>query len=147
MTALEYDDLDAPIPFQLSEAGWAVHRGRWLTTGEAAERLGVGVEAVRSRLALGTLAGVRVPGGWLVDSESVDAVKSEARRVPSAPLLRWVRALGGAAALGVEPHSPDEKALERARLAGWVTAREADVLAVRVRRMTPWEVWGAAWDL
>ena len=149
MTAVEHetDDLDAPIPFTLSERGWAIHRGRWLTTGEAAERLGVCGGQVVEQLRTGRLIGVRVERNqWLVDAESVGAVASLRRRLPAEPLLRLVAGRGGPSAVGARQHSAEEKALERAARDGWVTVREADALAVGLLGLTPWEVWGAEYD-
>lgn len=149
MTAVEHevDGLDAPIPFTVSERGWAIHRGRWLTTGEAAERLGFSLNQVTGLLRTGHLVGMQVERRqWLVDAESVDAVASLRRRLPAEPLLRLVAGRGGASAVGVCQHSAEEKALERAARDGWVTVREADALAVGLLGLTPWEVWGAEYD-
>lgn len=61
---------------------------------------------------------------------------------PADPFLRLLDAFGGAAARGVQAHSSEEKAIERARRSGVLTETMADQLAVRLLGLTTWEVWG-----
>lgn len=52
--------------------------GTWLTAGEAAERLRVGVDAVRRALESGRLSGGKTPGGHRrVSAESVERLFQE----------------------------------------------------------------------
>ena len=46
-----------------------------LTTGQAAERLGVAIQTVKNWLQRGTLKGVRTGTRWLVSEESVELVE------------------------------------------------------------------------
>ena len=64
------------------------------------------------------------------------------RRLPAEPLLRRVAARGGGAACGTKLDGAVEQALQRARREGTVTVYAADLLAVRLLNLTPWEVWG-----
>ena len=61
----------------LNEAVAALaHPGRdWLTTGQAAERLGVARQTVKNWLRRGTLRGVNTGTRWLVSAESVETIE------------------------------------------------------------------------
>lgn len=64
--------------------------------------------------------------------------------VDAEPFLRLLDAWGGAQALGVQQHSAEERAIERARRDGHLTVWAADRLAAKVLRVSACEVWGAA---
>lgn len=68
------------------------------------------------------------------------------RRLPAGPLLSMIDRSGGPTALGVQRGGREAQAISRAREEGTVTELAADLLAVHVLRVTPWEVWGAAYD-
>lgn len=154
MTAEAWEE---PIPYALTDRAWLAGKCQ-LTTAEAAVRAGVTRTYVQQLVLASELDAVKVDRYWLIDAESVDdwlarrqTVAAEPGehihpRLPAAPLLRWVELLGGAAALGVEAKSAEEKALERAADEGSLTVWAADHLAVHALRMTPWEVWGEAYD-
>ena len=52
----------------------ARRRGEFLTTGEAAERLGVSIPTVKRWIERGTLPGGPMGGRWLVSPESVEQI-------------------------------------------------------------------------
>ncbi|MBI2907030.1 MAG: helix-turn-helix domain-containing protein [Chloroflexi bacterium] len=59
----------------LSEALSALARGRgWLTTGEAAERLGVTIPTIKDWIRRGTLKGAPMGSRWAVSEESVERI-------------------------------------------------------------------------
>jgi excisionase family DNA binding protein len=53
-----------------------VRPGRgWLTTGQAAERLGIAVQTVKNWIERGTLRGINTGTRWLVSEKSVETVE------------------------------------------------------------------------
>jgi excisionase family DNA binding protein len=141
--------LDEPVAFTLTDAGWAATR-RIVLSDEAAAVLGVHPDAVSAAARRGDLRGEKVGRVWMFDRDAVRAyaARQERRRaqrrlrhVPAQPLLRQVELRGGFRALGVASKSAEEKALERARRAGSLTTDAADRLAVRLLGCTPGEVW------
>lgn len=59
----------------------------WLTTGEAAERLQVSVDAVRRAIRSGRLRSRRTPGGHRrISAASVDALARDLERDESGPV-------------------------------------------------------------
>lgn len=126
------------------------------TTAEAAAAAGVTRKTATKWASSGQVDAVQVDGLWLVDGGSLLAYAGRPRpprparsasrtaepRVPAEPLLRQLHLRGGPAACGVQAHSAEEKALERARTEGSLTVWAADQLAVRVLGVHPLLVWG-----
>jgi len=133
------DDLDQPVAYWLTDAGWAVTGPSTLTLSEAATSSELAPAYVARLVRLGYVDGVEVDGQWLVDGASLAAFM--VGRVPAAPLLRQVLLRGGDAACGVRQHSAEERALARARKWGYLTEAGADKLSCSVLRMSVWELW------
>lgn len=139
--------MSAPVPEELAAT---------LTARQAAELLNVKVNTIHVLASRGVLHAVKVSRHWLLSSESVEYYKLTRRqgghsgrptlaRVPAAPLLRQVMLRGGPAACGVEQHSAEEKALERAQEEGALTRDVADLLSVRLLALPPVLLWGDDW--
>lgn len=133
------DDLDDPIDYLLTDAGWEAAGPSTLTLGEASTSSGLAPAYVGRLVRLGQVEGVEVDGQWLVDGASLATFM--VGRVPAAPLLRQVMLRGGDAACGVGMRSTEARALWRAREWGHLTEAAADKLACRVLRMSVWELW------
>ncbi|MEP7738313.1 hypothetical protein ABKW28_11720 [Nocardioides sp. 31GB23] len=159
MSALETErgplDDDTPVPYTLSDAGWGVGR-RLVTSAEAAVLAGVTRGRINMLADGGHLEGMLVNRRWLLDRSSVEAYAvwrvqqrlraRRPRRLPAEPLLSLLTAAGGVRAVGAARGSAAEKAIQRARRDGTVTYRAADQLTVELLGLTPWEVWGSAYD-
>lgn len=156
MSLSELDE--TPIPYELTDLGWATAPVQTLTAAEAAVRVGMTKSQISRLARLGEVEAVKVDEYWLIDGASVAAYAARRRvppptswvacpRLPAGPLLRQIELRGGVAACGVAPDSAEEKAIERAREEGSLTLWAADHMAVRVLGMTPLELWGGAWDV
>jgi len=92
---------------------------------------------------------VLVDRQWLIDGGALLAYAARPRRIhpeppllPAAPLLRQIALRGGPAVCGVQAHSPEQKAIERAQREGHLTLWMADRLAAQILGLCPLEVWG-----
>lgn len=168
--ALAFDSSDdAPIEFTLTETAWEALREQWLTTAEAGRLVEKSAAAIAGASRKGLVDGAVNVGGnhWLLPRSSVVAyaagvaertkqrAKDRERRraatrvreaprvrsVDAGPFLALLDARGGTRACGVAPRSSTERAIDRARVAGRLTHRMADRLAVEVLGLTMWEIW------
>jgi len=133
------DDLDEPVAYWLTDAGWAATGPATWTLAEASASSRLAPAYVARLVRVGYIEGVEVDGQWIVDGASLAAFM--VGRVPAAPLLRQVLLRGGDAACGVRQHSAEERALWRAREWGYLTEAAADRLSCRVLGMSVWELW------
>lgn len=122
----------------------------WTTT-EAAAAVGCTTSTILEWARAEAFDAVRVDRQWLVDGGSPLAYANRPKtprggrpepRVPASPLLRQIALRGGAAACGARKGSPEEKALERARVDGHLTVWMADQIAARLLGLTLWDLWG-----
>lgn len=151
MTAA-YDDEEGPIAYQLTDLGWETARDPLtLTLSEAVLWACVERSTILAAAQVGSIEAVKVGGRWLIDGESLREYLARpdrqsrcgtlARQLPAEPLVRQVELRGGPAACGVVKGSADEKALERARADGMLSAWLADRLVVRLLQLTVWDLW------
>lgn len=161
---LEDVDLDAPIPYgltELAEVALAVADGRpvTLTSGEAARVLGRTRKHIGKLALVGKLDAVKVDVHWLIDGASVvaydaaypstafpqeggpDAVNLLRSWVPAAPLLRQIELARGAGRLVHRLEMAEQAAIERARHEGALTINAADHLAVKLLGLTLWDLY------
>jgi excisionase family DNA binding protein len=154
VTATRGAPYDEPVPYVLTDAGQVIAGGyNTLTAQEAAALVRVHRSVIYDEAKYGELDGIRVDGHqWLFDRDTVleyfagrGARVSDGRpkpRVNAGPLLRQIQLRGGDAAVGVRQHSPEQKALGRAREDGTLTVWMADHLACQLLGMNPLELWG-----
>jgi excisionase family DNA binding protein len=106
-----------------------------VSSDQVAELAGSSLDVVWKAARTGHLGATKVGRTWVFDREEAEAW-AEAwivgqRRLPAGPLLAAIERSGGRRPCGVLSHSPDDVALDRARLTGCLTPRMADRLAGR----------------